>query len=133
LTGGGNAGLFWPVPHLSAQRGVQNSDPWLGQGAEFRLCVLDLLHDGEQVEGRTGQPIDPRRRHHVAGDHVFQQPQQLAPVRLRPAGRLPVNLRAAIGLQLPKLRIERLPIGADAGVAEAANLGSYFGHIFRKV
>jgi hypothetical protein len=31
-----------------------------------------------------------------------------------------------------KLRVKRLPVGADAGVSEAAVLRVYFGHIFCK-
>jgi hypothetical protein len=32
---------------------------------------------------------------------------------------------------LLKLRVERLPVGADAGIAKAADLLLSFGHIFR--
>ena len=55
--------------------------PRLGQRTELRPCVHDLLDDGEQVEGRAGQPLDPRDRHHIAGADGLQQLQQFAPVR----------------------------------------------------
>jgi hypothetical protein len=34
--------------------------------------IHDALDDGEQVEGRAGEAIYPRHRHHVAGSKVFQ-------------------------------------------------------------
>ena len=98
--------------------------PRLGQRPELPPCVHDLLDDGEQVEGRAGQPVDPRHGHHVAGAKGFQQPQQLPPGRLRAARLLAVNPDSALGLQLRQLRVERLPVGADAGIAKAAGFGS---------
>ncbi len=94
--------------------------------------VHDPLDDGEQVEGRAGQAVDARHRYHVAGRDPLQQLQQLAPVGPRAAGLLAVNPAAPLGLQLLKLGIERLAIGADAGVSEAA-LWLCFGYILRKV
>jgi hypothetical protein len=35
-------------------------------------------------------------------------------------------------VKLVELRVKRLPVGADAGVSEAAGLRVYFGHIFCK-
>ena len=58
---------------------------------ELPAGVLDLLDDSEQVEGRAGQAVNPRHRHHVTGGQVFQQPEQLAPVGLRAAGLLTVK------------------------------------------
>ena len=45
---------------------------------------------GEQVEGRAGEPVDPRHRHHVAGAEGLQHPQELAPVSQKPAVHFPV-------------------------------------------
>jgi hypothetical protein len=50
------------------------------------------------------------------GDQLVQQPQQLPPIRFRAASR--GNSRAVVRSQLLKLSVERLPIGADTGVAE---------------
>jgi hypothetical protein len=94
--------------------------------------VHDLLDDGEQVERRARQPVDACHRHHVAGAERFQHPQQLASGRLRAAGLLAVNRAAPFLAQLLKLRVERLPVGADAGIAEAAGRGVLFGHILRE-
>jgi hypothetical protein len=52
--------------------------PRLGQGAELPACIHDALDDGEEVEGRAGETVYPRYRHHIAGDDVFQELQKLA-------------------------------------------------------
>ena len=86
------------------------------------------------------KPVDPRHRHHVAGGERLQELEQLAPVGPRTGCLLAVNLGAPFGAQLLKLRVERLPVGADAGIAEAAGfrggfgLGFQFrsGHMLRK-
>jgi hypothetical protein len=46
-----------------------------------------------------------------------------APVGPRARHLLAANLRAARPAQLVKLRVERLPIGADAGIAKATGMG----------
>ena len=51
------------------------------------------------------QPVDPRHRHHVAGDKGLQEPQQLAPGGLRAARLLPIFLGAPLLAQLRKLSI----------------------------
>ena len=80
-------------------------DPRLGQRAKLRPGVHALLDDGEQVEGRARQPVGAR------------------------AGRLlSVNPGAARRPQLLKLRAERLPGGADAGIAERPGREGLFGH-----
>jgi hypothetical protein len=61
----------------------------------------------------------------------FEQLQQLAPVSPRAAGFLPVDLAAPFRAKLLKLRVERLAVGADAGVSEVAVLRVCSGHIFR--
>jgi hypothetical protein len=69
--------------------------------------VHDLLDDGEQVEGRAGEAVDPRHRHHVSGAKGFQQPRRLAPGGRRTAGLLTVNPGAPLRAQLHKLGVER--------------------------
>jgi len=91
--------------------------------------VHDLLDDGEQVERRARQSVDSRHRHRVAGAERFQHSQQLAPGWLRAAGLLAVNRVAPLLAQLLKLRVERLPVGADAGITKVAKRGALFGHI----
>jgi hypothetical protein len=105
--------------------------PRLGQRPELSPRVHNTFDDGEQVEGRAGQAIDPRHRHHVARGQPLQKPEQLPPIGLRPARLLAVDPGASVGPQLLKLRIERLAIGADAGIAKAAGLPWSFGHILR--
>ena len=58
---------------------------------------------------------------------------KLAPVGSRARHLLAENLGAAFGAQLLKLRVERLTVGADAGIAEASFLLVIFGHILRKL
>ena len=48
---------------------------------------------GEQVEGRAGEPVDPRHRHHVAGGEGLQHFQKFAPVGPRARHLLAENLR----------------------------------------
>jgi hypothetical protein len=103
-----------------------------GQGAELPACIHDALDDGEQVEGRAGETVNPRYRHHIAGNDVVQKLQKLAAVGLRAAGPFAVELCAPVGAKLVELRVKRLPVGADTGVSEAAGLRVCFGHIFCK-
>ena len=79
-----------------------------------------------KVEGRTGKAVDPRHRHHIAGADGLQHAKQLAAVSLRAARLLPVDLGAAFRLQLLKLSVEGLAVGADAGITEAAVYGGLF-------
>jgi hypothetical protein len=46
--------------------------------------------------------------------------EKLAPVAVRARHLLAVNLAASFGAQLLKLGVERLAVGADAVIAEAA-------------
>ena len=55
--------------------------------------------------------------------------EKFAPVGPRACHLLPVNLRASRPAQLVKLGVERLAVGADAGIADEAVLGVSFGHI----
>jgi hypothetical protein len=60
--------------------------------------------------------------------------QKLAPVGVvRARHLLAVNLGAARAAQLLKLGVERLPVGADAGVPETAVLRVSFDHILCKL
>ena len=47
-----------------------------------------------------------------------------------PAGLLAVDFGATFGAELLELSVERLPVGADAGVSEVAILRASFDHIF---
>ena len=114
--------------------------------AKNRNCafgVHDLLDDGEQVEGAARQPVNPRHRHHVAGGQLAEHPVKLAPVGPRARHLLAVDVPAAAsgGAKLVKLAVERLPVGADARVADEpffarvadeAFFGLSFGHILCK-
>jgi len=84
--------------------------------------VHDALDDGEQVEGAAREAVDARHRHHVAGGEGVEHFQKLAPVAVRARHLLAVNLGATRPAKLLKLGVERLPVGADAGIAEMAIL-----------
>ena len=58
--------------------------------------------------------------------------EKLAPVGSRARHLLAVNLGASRAAKLLKLRVERLAVGADAGIAETAVLRVSFGHILRE-
>ena len=98
----------------------------------MRLGVHDLLDDAEQVEGAAGEAVDARHRHHVAGGEALQHFEKLAPVAVRARHLLTVNIGAARAAKLLKLGVERLPVGADAGIAETAVLRMSFGYILRQ-
>jgi hypothetical protein len=83
-----------------------------------RNCALAstiCLTMAKEVEGVARQPVDVCHRHHVAGTEAIEQFEKFAPVA--------VNLGAAYAAQLLKLCVERLAIGADAGIAEAPIFG----------
>jgi len=94
--------------------------PRLGKRAELRLGVHDLLDDSEQVEGAAREAVDARHRHHVAGREALEHFEKLAPVVVRAGHLLAVNPAASFGAQLLKLGVERLPVSADAGIADEA-------------
>ena len=91
--------------------------PWLGQRPNLRPDVHDALGEGEQVEDRAGKAVDAGGDHHLPRCQLFPKTQQFAAVGLRAARRLPVDLSAALGLQLIKPGVERLTVGTDAGMA----------------
>jgi hypothetical protein len=58
--------------------------------------------------------------------------EELAPVVVRAGHLLAVNLGATRATKLVKLRVERLPVGTDTGIAETAVLRVSFGPILRR-
>jgi hypothetical protein len=95
--------------------------------ASDRNCafVHDLFDDGEQVKGAAGEAVNARHRHHVAGDEGLEHFEKLAPVVVRARHLRAVNLGTACAAQLLKLGVERLAVGADAGIAERRFCGSF--------
>jgi hypothetical protein len=73
-----------------------------------------------------------RHRHHVTGREALEHFEELALVGARADRRLPVKPGATVGAKLVELRVERLPVGADAGIAETAVLRFTFGYILRE-
>jgi hypothetical protein len=59
--------------------------------------------------------------------------QKLAAVAVRARHLLAVNLGATRAAKLLKLGVERLPVGADSGIAEAAVLRLCSGHNLRQL
>jgi hypothetical protein len=80
----------------------------------------------------SASAVDARHRHHVAGREALKQFEQFAPVVVRARHLLAINLGTTRAAQLLKLRVERLPVGANAGIAKAAILGVSSGHILRE-
>jgi len=66
----------------------------------------------------------------VAGREGVEHFEKPAPVAVRAGHLLAVNLAAS--RRVVALRVERLPVGADAGIAKAAVLRVSFGHILRQ-
>jgi hypothetical protein len=75
----------------------------------------------------AGELVNPRHGHHAAGGgrRAFEK---LAPVAVRTGHLLAVNLLAALATLLLNPRVERLPVGAGAGLPEGAVLRLGFGH-----
>ena len=65
---------------------------------------------------------------------TFKPRQKFAPVGSRTCYLLAVDVAVAAsgGTKLLKLRVERLPVGQDAAVADEAFLGVNFGYILRQ-
>jgi hypothetical protein len=63
---------------------------------------------------------------------VFEHVEKLAAVSPRAGNLLAVNLGASRATKLLKLSVERLPVSADAGIAEMAVLRVRFSHILRE-
>jgi Pentapeptide repeats (8 copies) len=94
--------------------------PRFRERAELRLGVHDTFDDLEQVEGAARQAVDPRHRHHITRVQFVEHPVEFAPVGPRARHPLAVDVfgGASGGAQLLKLAVERLPYGADAGIAD---------------
>ncbi len=107
--------------------------PRLRQRAELRTGIYYLFHDGEEVEGRTSQPIDPRHHHDVAGRKLLQQLDEFTSIGPCTAGLLPINPLTTFPAKLFELPIKSLAIGADPGVPEATILSERFDHILRNL
>jgi hypothetical protein len=75
-------------------------------------------------ERRAGEAVNPRHCHHVAGDKGLEHAEKPAPVGPRTSHLLAVDISAGAsgGAKLLKLNVERLPVGADAGIADRAFL-----------
>ena len=107
--------------------------PTARRANELRLGVHDLLDDSEQVEGAGREAVNPRYRHHVAGGEGLQHFEKFAPAAVRAGHLLAVNLGGtARAAKLLKLGVERLPVSADAGIAETAVLRVRSDHILRQ-
>src|SRR5262249_34735870 len=72
-----------------------------------------------------------RHRHHIAGAKGLEHFEKLAAVIVRTRHLLAENLRTARASKLLKLRVERLSVSADSGVAETAVLRRSSDHILR--
>jgi hypothetical protein len=86
----------------------------------------------KKVEGAAREAVDARHGHHVAGGEGVWQFEKLAAVAARARHLLAVNLRTACAAKLLKLGVERLPVGANASIAETAILRMNSGHILRE-
>ena len=62
------------------------------------------------------------------GGEAFEHFEKLAPVGARARHFLAVNPAASFGAQLLKLGVERLPVGADAGIAERRFAGEFWSY-----
>ena len=71
--------------------------------------------------------------HHVARREALEQFEKLAPVAARARYLLAVNLGASRAAKLLKVGVERLPVGANSGIAERAILRGRSGHIFAAI
>jgi hypothetical protein len=100
--------------------------PRLGQRPKPRAGVGDLFDDGEQVEGRACQAVNPRHHHHVTGCELPEHLQKLLPVGPRTRHLFPVNPHAVGRLQLPELGVKGLAVGADTGIANQLGRGGRF-------
>jgi hypothetical protein len=91
--------------------------------------------DGDDVTQvpAARQAVDARHGHHVAGRKALEHFEKLAPVAARARYLLAVNLRASRAAKLLKLGVERLPVGANSGIAERAILLVRSGHIFAAI
>jgi len=81
----------------------------------------------EEVKRAAGEAVDPRHGHHVAGGQLAEHPVKLAPVGPRARHLLAVDapIAASRRPKLLKLAVERLPHGADVGIADEAFSGKF--------
>jgi hypothetical protein len=86
------------------------------------VLVLVLVLLLAEVAGRAGRPVEARHHQHVALGEAREHTGELGAVGLRAARRFAVGFGATFGAELLELSVERLPVGADAGVSEVAIL-----------
>src|SRR3984893_15524153 len=85
-----------------------------------RAAALAALQEGLETADATGEYLWDAELHRLTGTVLLEPCAAVG--RAGPVG------RTARGAKLLKLRVERLPVGADAGIAETAVLRVSFGH-----
>ena len=80
--------------------------PWLRERAELPASIHDALNDGEKVEGRAGEAVYLRHRHHFTGSETIHHAQELTPISLRADGLLAVNFCAPVYSEPFTLRVK---------------------------
>ncbi len=68
--------------------------------------IHDAFNDGEKVEGRAGEAVYSRHRHHFAGSETIQHAQKLTPIGLRADGLLAVDFCAPVCSEPFSLRVK---------------------------
>jgi hypothetical protein len=74
----------------------------------------------EQVRERPGQAVDPDQDRHVSPVTPLDDSVQFRTGAVATGAVFVVNDRAADGLQCVDLRVSRLPVDGNAGVADGA-------------
>jgi hypothetical protein len=94
--------------------------------ASDRNCAFASTICLTMAKGAAREAVDARHRHHVAGGEVLEHFEKLSAFVVRARDLLAVNPAAPFDAQLLKLRVERLSVGAHAGIAETPVFGGWF-------
>lgn len=92
--------------------------PGVAERAEHGALLGDAAEDVEQVPCRARQPVEPGHQHHVAGREGREASVKLRTLALSSRDLLAEHTDCARSLQLGQLRVERLPVAADARIAK---------------
>ena len=99
--------------------------PRLGQRSQAGLGLADSLGNIEKIARRSGEAIEPRHRHHVAGLQMVQHLRQLGAAAMRAGCLFLKDALAACRFQLRALLVKGLAVGRDARISDHHGAGGF--------
>ena len=104
--------LRQPSQHRQHQPTVRGGGigPGVGQRAEPRPLVGNSPKGVQEIEGRAGQPVEPRDQYDITGRELIKQASKLGAVGFSPARHLAEHFDCTCGGQSVDLGVDALAV-----------------------